>query len=40
VQWVILLSASTLLVDAPFFLFIFLLEKILERVTGKRIVYG
>ncbi|MDX9955281.1 MAG: hypothetical protein RBT75_14350 [Anaerolineae bacterium] len=40
VRWVILLSASTLLVDAPFFLVIFLLEKALERVTGKRIVYG
>ncbi len=40
VRWIILLGASTLLVDAPFFLAIFLFEKILERLTGKRVVYG
>ena len=40
VEWIILLGASTLLVDAPFFLVIWLLEKLLERITGKQIVYG
>ncbi len=40
VRWIILLGASTLLVNAPFFLALFLVEKLLERLTGKRIVYG
>lgn len=39
VQWIILLGTSTLLVNAPFFLVIVIMEKILERLTGRRIVY-
>ncbi len=39
VRWVILLGGSTLLVDLPFFGVVFLLEKLLERLTQQRIVY-
>jgi len=39
VKWVVLLGGSTLLVDAPFFLMLFLLEKGLEWVKGSKIVY-
>ncbi len=38
-RWVVLLGGSTLLVDVPFFLFLWLVEKGLERLTGRRIVY-
>ena len=37
VQWVVLLGASTLLVDLPFFAGIFLLQKLLETVKGVRL---
>lgn len=36
-RWLVLLSASTLLVDVPFFAFIFLLQRILERIKGIRL---
>jgi len=39
VRWVILLGASTLLIDAPIFPGIFLLQKVLERVRGVRLEY-
>ncbi len=39
VRWIVLLGGSTLLIDIPFFLFIFLAEKGLERLRGRRIVY-
>jgi len=39
VRWIVLLGGSTLLVDAPFFLFIFLVQKILERIKGVRLEY-
>ncbi len=39
VQWVILLGGSTLLVDLPFFLFIIVLEKLLERLKNQQISY-
>lgn len=40
VRWVVLLGVSTLLVDGPFFLALLLVEQLLERLTGKRIVYN
>lgn len=39
VRWVILLGASTLLVDLPFFLVILLLQKLLEHAKGVRLEY-
>lgn len=39
VRWGVLLGASTLLVDLPFFVVLFLMEKALEHLTGRRIVY-
>jgi hypothetical protein len=38
-RWIILLGGSTLLIDLPFFLFIFLVERGLIRLTGREIVY-
>lgn len=40
VRWLVLLGGSTLLIDLPFFLFLFLLEKTLERLRGMRLEYG
>lgn len=40
VRWMILLGASTLLVDLPLFAGIFLLHKIVERVKGVRLEYS
>jgi hypothetical protein len=37
VQWVVLLGASTLLVDLPVFAGIFLLQKLLETLKGVRL---
>ena len=37
VQWVVLLGASTLLVDLPFFAGIFLVQKLLETLKGVRL---
>ena len=39
VHWIVLLGGSTLLIDLPFFLLIFLAEKGLGRLRGRRIVY-
>lgn len=39
VRWVVLLGASTLLIDVPFFICLFLCEKLIERLKGQRIVY-
>ncbi len=39
VRWVVLLGASTLLVDIPFFLAIFILQTIIERIKGVRLEY-
>ncbi len=39
VRWLVLLGASTLLIDIPFFGGLFLLEKILERLRGIRLTY-
>jgi hypothetical protein len=39
VRWVVLLGASTLLIDVPFFAGIFLLQKALERLKGVRLEY-
>jgi hypothetical protein len=39
-RWIVLLGASTLLVDLPFFALIFLLEKGLAWLRGVRIDYG
>jgi hypothetical protein len=39
VRWVVLLGGSTLLVDVPFFLFLLVVEKILEHLSGRKIVY-
>ena len=36
-QWLVLLGASTLLVDVPFFAVIFLLQRMLERIKGIRL---
>ena len=36
-QWLVLLGASTLLVDVPFFGMIFLLQKVFERIKGIRL---
>jgi hypothetical protein len=36
-QWLVLLGASTLLVDVPFFGLIFLSQRILERIKGIRL---
>ncbi|RLC85775.1 MAG: hypothetical protein DRI37_07660 [Chloroflexi bacterium] len=38
-RWVVLLGGCTFLVDLPFFLLLFLLEKGLERWKGQQIVY-
>jgi hypothetical protein len=38
-QWMILLGASTLLVDVPVFVAIFLLQKVLEHIKGVRLEY-
>jgi hypothetical protein len=38
-RWIILLGASTLLVDLPIFGAIFLLEKVIGRVKGIKMVY-
>lgn len=40
VRWIILLGSSTLLIDIPFFLAIFLAQKLLERAKGVRLEYG
>ncbi|MGC9468732.1 MAG: hypothetical protein ACP5HS_09080 [Anaerolineae bacterium] len=37
VRWVVLLGASTLLVDLPLFLLIFLAQKMLEAIRGARL---
>ena len=39
VRWLVLLVASTLLVDVPFFAVIFVLQKIIERLKGVRLEY-
>jgi len=39
VRWVILLGASTVLVDLPIFLLIYLAIKIVERFRGVRLEY-
>jgi hypothetical protein len=39
VRWVVLLGASTLLINVPFFAGIFLLQTILERLKGVRLEY-
>jgi len=39
VHWIVLLGGSTLLIDVPFFLVIFLVEKGLERLRGRYVVY-
>jgi hypothetical protein len=36
-QWLVLLGVSTLLVDVPFFGFIFLAQRALERIKGIRL---
>jgi hypothetical protein len=36
-QWLILLGASTLLIDFPFFGLIYLSQKALERIKGVRL---
>ncbi len=38
-RWLILLGGSTLLADLPFFTLIWLLEKLIARLRGVRIVY-
>ena len=38
-RWLVLLGASTLLVDVPFFAFIFLSQRILERIKGIRLTF-
>ena len=38
-KWLVLLGASTLLVDAPFFALIFLLQKSVERIKGIQLTY-
>jgi hypothetical protein len=38
-RWIVLLGGSTLLVDLPFFLLIFLAEKGLQRLTGREVRY-
>ena len=38
-RWVVLLGASTLLVDLPFFAGIFALQKVIERLKGVRLEY-
>ncbi len=38
-RWLILLGGSTLLADIPFFLLIWMLEKLLARLRGVRLVY-
>ncbi len=40
VGWLILLGGSTLLIDLPFFLFLILIEKALERLSGLRLEYS
>ncbi len=39
VRWVVLLGGSTLLVDLPFFFVLFLVEKLLEQLRGRKIRY-
>lgn len=39
VRWIVLLGASTLLVDIPFFMAIFILQKIIERIKGVRLEF-
>ncbi|MGC9356906.1 MAG: hypothetical protein ACP5GX_03525 [Anaerolineae bacterium] len=39
IRWVVLLGGSTLLIDVPFFAFLFLMEKGIERLRGRRVVY-
>ncbi len=39
VRWIILLGGSTLLVDMPFFLAIFISQKLLEHTKGVRLEY-
>jgi hypothetical protein len=39
VRWIVLLGASTLLVDVPLFLTILLVQKIIERIKGVRLEF-
>jgi hypothetical protein len=38
-QWFLLLGASAFLIDLPFFAFIYLIQKALERIKGVRLEY-